>query len=385
MKTVIFIFISSLSISVLRISAQDDPPEKTSPLSFEASYIGDVVRNFSGGIKKGSSYLGLANFKISFDTKAARLWKGGQLFINAANAHGGNPSADLVGDFHTVSNIEADEISYIHELWYKQTLNQFEIVGGLQDLNTDFVSSEFGSLYINSTFGTPSTIADNVPSPIFPLTSIGISLKWNISDKGNWKIAVFDGLPTELSHNAHNLKWNFNKDEGVFAVSEYQFTPEFKTGVKGSYRAGIYYHSQLVVTAEENNKTKLYNYNTGLYVIADQMIYQKPGSNGGLGIFAQLAISPKAINTHNLYYGLGLSYQGLFKNREDDKLGIAFTNAGFSEKDKKNETVLEICYKAQLTENLYIQPDLQYVIHPEGTGQTLANATVGFIRFGISF
>lgn len=385
MKTIIFIFIISFLLFTFESSAQNEKPVNRSPFSFEASYIGDMVRNFSGGIKKGSSYLGLANFKISFDTKAAHLWKGGQLFINAANAHGGNPSADLVGDFHTVSNIEADEITYIHELWYKQTLNQFEIVAGLQDLNTDFVSSEFGSLYINSTFGTPSTIADNVPSPIFPLTSIGVSLKWNISDKGNWKIAVFDGLPTELSHNAHNLNWNFNKDEGVFAVSEYQFTPAFKSGVNGSYRAGIYYHSQLVVTSEENNKTKLYNYNTGLYIIADQMIYQKPGSNGGLGIFAQLAISPKAINTHNLYYGLGLSYQGLFKNREDDKLGIAFTNAGFSEKDKKNETVLEICYKAQLTENLYIQPDLQYVIHPEGTGQTLPNATVGFIRFGINF
>lgn len=385
MKSKLFIFVYLLYLSAGKISAQNDTSENKSPLTFEAAYIGDLVRNFSGGIKKGTSYLGLANFKLIFDTKAARLWKGGQLFINAANAHGGDPTANLVGDFHTVSNIEADEITYIHELWYRQTIKQFEIVAGLQDLNTEFVSSEYGGIFINSTFGTPSTIADNVPSPIFPLTSVGLSLKWNISEKGTWKVAVFDGLPTELSHNQHNMNWNFNKDEGVFAVSEYQFKPTLKTGLKGSYRTGIYYHSQLVVTNKENNKTKLYNYNTGLYIIADQMIYQKTGSNGGLGIFAQLAISPKAINTHNLYYGLGLSYQGLFKNREEDKLGIAFTYAGFSEKDKKNETVLEICYKVQLTGNLYIQSDLQYVIHPEGTDQTLPDATVGFIRFGINF
>jgi porin len=385
MKTVIFIFISSFSISILRISAQNDPPEKKSPLTLEASYIGDVVRNFSGGIKKGTDYLGLANFRLSFDTKAAHLWKGGQLFINAANAHGGDPSATLVGDFHTVSNIEADEITYIHEFWYKQTINHFEIIAGLQDLNTDFVSSEYGSIFINSTFGTPSTIADNVPSPIFPLTTVGLALKWHVSETGTWKIAAFDGLPTELSRNSHNLNWKLDKDDGIFAVTEYQVAPITRNGLKGSYRAGIYYHSQVVLNSEENNKTKLFNYNTGLYIIADQMIYQKPGSKGGLGVFAQLAISPKAINTHNRYFGLGLSYQGLFNKRSNDKLGVAVTNAGFHDKIKNDETIIEICYKIQLTENLFIQPDLQYVIHPEGTDKVLKNATVGFIRSGINF
>ena len=74
-------------------SAQNDTIGKKSPISFEAVYTGDMVRNFSGGIKKGNSYLGLANFRMSFDTKAAHLWNGGQFFINAANAHGGNPTA----------------------------------------------------------------------------------------------------------------------------------------------------------------------------------------------------------------------------------------------------------------------------------------------------
>jgi len=384
MKTKI-LYICLLILSAGRISAQNDTIEKKSPVTFEAAYIGDVVRNFSGGIKKGTSYLGLANFKISFDTKVAHLWNGGQLFINAANAHGGDPTAKLVGDFHTVSNIEADELTYIHELWYKQTFNRFEIIAGLQDLNTDFVSSEFGGMFINSTFGTPSTIADNVPSPIFPLTSVGLALKWAVSESSTWKIAAFDGLPTEASRNQHNLNWELNKNDGIFAVTEYQLTPVTRNGLKGSYRAGIYYHSQLIVPDEANYETKLYNYNTGLYIIADQMIFQKPGSNEGLGIFAQLAISPKAINTHNRYFGFGLSYQGLFKGRGNDRMGLAVTTAGFSDKSKMVETVVEISYKAQLTENFYIQPDLQYVINPEGTDQVLKNATVGFLRFGFNF
>jgi porin len=368
-----------------KATAPESGTEKKSPITFGASYIGDIVTNFSGGLKRGTSYLGLANLKLSFDTQEARLWKGGQFFINAANAHGGDPSKDLVGDFHTVSNIEADEITYIHELWFRQTINNFEIIAGLQDLNSDFVSSEFGSIFLNSTFGTPSTIADNVPSPIFPLTALGLSLKWNLSDRGTWKIAVFDGLPTELSRNPHNLKWKINKDEGIFGVTEYQFINLIRNRLKGSYRTGIYYHSQLIEIDADNTENKLFDNNYGFYLIADQMIYQKPGTTEGLGLFAQVAFSPKAINTHYRYLGLGLSYQGLLNNRNEDKLGIAFTNAGFHDPLKRDETIIEISYKAQLTENLYIQPDLQYVINPGGTDLKLQNATVGFIRFGLNF
>ncbi len=342
----------------------------------EASYVGDVVRNFSGGIKRGTTYLGLANFKLSFNTDNARLWKGGLFFINAANAHGGDPSADLTGDFHTVSNIEADDITYIHELWYRQTFNKLEVIAGLQDLNSEFVSSEYGSMFINSTFGTPSTIADNVPSPIFPLTAVGISLKWNASLKNSFKVAVFDGLPTDFEHNPYNLNWDLEKDEGFLAVTEYQFS-----GNNGSYRAGIYHHSQLIETVEDNR----YYYNHGFYIIADQMVYSNQGRDGGIGVFGQVAFSPKAFNAHNIYTGMGLSWQGPFTKRGEDKLGIAFTYAGFNDDSRKDESVVEVFYKAQLTENIFIQPDFQYVINPEGTDQNLRNAMVGFVRFGLSF
>jgi porin len=82
------LYICLLIFSAGKISAQNDTISGKSPISFEAAYTGDIVSNFSGGIKKGTSYLGLANFKISIDTKAAHLWEGGQLFINAANTHG---------------------------------------------------------------------------------------------------------------------------------------------------------------------------------------------------------------------------------------------------------------------------------------------------------
>ena len=62
------------------------PLSTFSSLSFNATYIGDVVNNFSGGIKKGTTYLGLVNAKLDFNTEKARWWKGGELFVNLANS-----------------------------------------------------------------------------------------------------------------------------------------------------------------------------------------------------------------------------------------------------------------------------------------------------------
>ena len=42
---------------------------------------------------------------IGFDTEKANFWKGGELFINAANTHGGEPSASFIGDYQVASNI----------------------------------------------------------------------------------------------------------------------------------------------------------------------------------------------------------------------------------------------------------------------------------------
>ena len=113
--------------------------------SYSASYVGEIVTNHSGGIKPGTNYLGLANLKMGFDTHKGKLWKNGFLFINAASTHGGEPSTTLVGDFQGVSNIEAGNLTFLFELWYKQTIQNVNVIIGLQDLNASFAVNKNGS------------------------------------------------------------------------------------------------------------------------------------------------------------------------------------------------------------------------------------------------
>ncbi len=387
------VFLSSLFFAII-INAQQQSPFGEADSSFsinnikifthEASYIGDVIGNVSGGKKTGALFLGMANIKIGFETKNLGLWKGGEFFLNGASTHGGTPSEKLLGDFQVASNIEAGNHTYLHELWYKHSFETFEIVIGLQDLNAEFVTSEYAGSFINSSFGIPSLIADNIPVPIFPLTALGIAGKFKISEDVAIQAAIFDGLPEDFESNQYNVNWDLKSNDGVLVFSELQFATNFGN-MPGTLKAGYYFHSHLKETCPETKITEtVFDKNYGFYAVADQRIYQF-SENRVLGLFAQLAVSPTNINSHNYYLGGGINYTGIFDNEGEDAVGIAFAHAGFRDSSLKNETTIEMFYRVSITENLFAQPDFQYIINPAGTESNLNNALAFFMRFGINF
>ncbi|MDD4921559.1 MAG: carbohydrate porin [Bacteroidales bacterium] len=366
------------------ICAGERSESQGSPLSFEASYIGDGLANFSGGLKKGATYLGLANLGLFFDTQKAGLWKGGQFCIVGANTHGGTPSESLIGDFQIASNIEAGDLTYIHELWYRQSFGKLSTILGVQDLNAQFASSENAGLFLNSSFGIHSTISNNIPSPIFPLTALGWQFQYDFSEKVSGKVAIFDGLPEGFKHHTYNISWKLDPNEGYLLVSEFSLADLASAKLPGLYKLGVYYHNHYGLSNIFDAEERQDHQNYGFYLVADQSLYK--GIDGrSLSVFAQASLSPQSKNTNSSYLGMGLNYSGLLQGRTEDVLGLAVARAGFKNSVYPNETTMELTYKAQLTDHVYIQPDIQYVIRPSGTDEKLENALVGALRFGLDF
>ncbi|MDD4992034.1 MAG: carbohydrate porin [Paludibacter sp.] len=360
------------TIWLCSIQAQVDSNAKESSFKFQASYIGDLVSNFSGGIKTGTTYLGLANLKAGFNTEKANWWKGGQVFVNVGNTHGGEPSTTLVGDFQGVSNIEAGNLTFMYELWFKQNIGKFEITLGLQDLNSDFAVSENGALFTNSSFGIHSSLADNISVPIFPLTALGANIHYNISDTYTWEAAIFDGTPDDFEKNPYNLNWKLSKEQGYLLVTEFRSNKTLIKGKNGIYKFGAYYH-------QHNDSIDNQQRNGGLYLVADQQITDK------LSLFTQIGYSPKKLNYNNKYFSIGFNYKGLFNKRPADQFGLAMNYASIESSNIGSETAFEMTYKYELCEHIYLRPDIQYIINPAGTNSKLKNALVGFLRFGIDF
>lgn len=363
-----FLIMSLFALLFLTGNAQTDSLQNTSAFNYTASYTGDMVNNLNGGIKTGSNYLGMAHIGLGFDTEKARWWKGGELCIDFMNTHGDTPSANLIGDIQIASNIEAGNLSVLYELWYKQSFGKVSVTLGLQDMNSNYAVTENGGLFVNSSFGVHTVMSDNVTLPIFPITALGIDFKWQLTSNFDWSIALFDGTPN--SHNPYNTNWIIGKDDGYLLVTEFHLHKSLLKNQEGCYKLGGYYH-------QHNSWYIPYHENGGFYLIADQNFSRK------LSAFTQIGFSPNTINNHNHFYSLGVNYKGFSKKRTDDMLGLAFAYFGIDDASIKHETTIELTYKMVLNEHLYIQPDIQYIINPAGSGNKLNNALVGIVRFGV--
>jgi len=356
---------------------------KSSVWKLNATYKGDFVSNFSGGIKTGSTYLGLADLFVNFDAEKAGLWKGGSFLLHGANTHGGEPSANLIGDFQIVSNIEAGNHTFLYELWYKQTFANLETTIGLQDLNIEFAGSDVASLFINSSFGIHSVISDNIAAPVFPLTTPGITFCWNASEKIGIKTALYKGCPINFDSNPNNLRWNLNHLQGLLSVTEGQFSWISANQAKNNVlKSGVFFHQHCpesdVVNSETGNKLA---YDYGFYLVGDHQCNAE--KNHGLSIFYQLGVSPR--NDNFAYLGAGCAYRGLISAKGTDEFGLAVAHGMLTDERGKDETTFELTYKVQITNQIYIQPNMQYVVHPGGTEEILKNATVGLLRLGLEF
>lgn len=364
------------------LSAQAQANECNKFLCFEAEYTGDIVNNFRGGLKRGTAYLGMANIQISFDVEKAGVLKGSSFFLHAANTHGAMPSKDYFGDLQVASNIEAGNHTFFQEIWIAYSLSDFRIIAGLQDLNVEFASSEYGSLFLNSSFGILPVISANIQAPIFPLTSPGITGSWQINDKTSWLTAIYDGSPTDFDFNPYNTNWQFNSGDGILIITELQRSLRLRE-LKGMYKLGCYTHNHFI-EARTNKEfpDSLYHTTDGFYAYADQQIL-KSGSKF-IGLFTQIGLSPSKSCFNKLYIGFGLNASGFFKKENPGTFGLAVAHLDFFEKSG-NETVIEFTYQKQIAENISIQPDIQYIINPSGTNTTPSNCLLGMIRFGLSF
>lgn len=374
----------AMLLNTLNGYSQSGDDDQASALHVYATYKGDFVSNFKGGIATGSNYLGLADLFLSFNTEKAGLWKGGEFLIRGANSHGGEPSALLVGDFQGITNIEAGNHTFLYELWLKQAISHVTATIGLQDMNAEFANSEVSSFFLNSSFGIHSVIADNISAPIFPITKPGITLCGNVSKKITLKTAIYKGCPVDFDTNPYNLDWDVEYEKGFLWMTEGQYS---WTGIReksNTLKAGTFFHQHCEESSMDHMETvNSLTYDYGFYLVGEHQVFSDSDKSRGLNLFYQVGFSPR--NDNFGYFGAGCTYSGWLSSKGTDVLGLAVADCLLNDADGKDEITFELSYKFQLNPQIYLQSDLQYVVHPGGTDVLLKNATVGLLRLGMEF
>lgn len=334
--------------------------------------------------------MGMLNVSLGLDTEKANLWKNGEFIIHGMNTHGGEPTADLVGDYQTFSNIEAGPGTVMYELLYTHYFNKFSLSAGMHDLNGEFTVTDYGLTFANSSFGITPVGSGTVPVSIFPVITLGVVARYEISDNIKWLGAIYDGDPGDYETNKHSMQWTVNYEEGVLLVSEVQFSNSSESH-PGIYRLGGMFHNGLFSNIVDGADVR---FNHNWYVMADQMVMPKNDNpDQGLGLFLQVSGAPKQLNFNNFYLGFGLNYMAPFTSRPDDVIGLGIAKANISPEMNKialpgenytSETAIELIYKFQFGDHFALMPEFQYIVNP-GANALLDNALVGMLRFELAY
>ena len=332
-------------------------------IDIQSSYMTNsfVMRSRQKHITKGT-YQGLYNLSVDFDSEKLKLYKGGKLHILYQVGKKGLSSPDFLNTYSDMSSYNPTKsINQISELYYEQSIKDdlLNIKFGKQDANMDFQALDTGFEFLNLSF----SFIDNTPMPLFPSQQMGVRARVKLPKEIYIQNGFYDG----------NLKIGATPKSFFTGENNYlNMTEIYKlTDVKG--KSGKYLIGDWIKTGKyESYKNSNERNNYGIYAGFEQKLTDRfDDKSGGLSVFGQFGYARNSINDVPYYGGGGFVFKGITEKRRDDSIGLAFGWHQFNRNLHRTENataekVIELFYKIKLTEFLYIQPDVQYIIKPSG-------------------
>jgi porin len=294
----------------------------------------------------------------------------------------------------------------------------------------EFIDQPLSKLFTNNAIESSKGVGGNIPfSSSF--STWGGTLKVKPVDWYYAKAGLFMAFPKATSTANHGLAFQgFEQDpsqNGLMVMAETGVTPKLGSAeLPGKYAFGGYYFG--VDKNSFNGTSNSGQY--GFYWQADQMLFReaspeepapmgkgssdgksvagdksfkapvdmkKPAlSDQGLSMFSLFTVAPSNNNLYPFYFQTGLVYKGLIPYRDDDLLigAIAYGSYSFSNienlqqdgvANQPNYTmVLEGGYRFKINGWAFVQPFVQYIIKPNGTG-AVQNATILGVLAGVNF
>lgn len=381
---------------------------KAAGVSVRLNYTTETLGNVSGGEQTGWAYADNIGFELALDLDRL-LGFGGTTLLGKLSQRDGLSTS---GRF--IAPSEGGNTFTVQELYGGQTFKVSNVqlitrlVGGRLDLaygrliaNDDFLRSDLYCQFANNSFcGSPKPVFLQNPFTFtaYPLATWGARGRYDTPSRDwTFQAAVYDGDPegkggdpSNPGRNEHGTWWGFGSN-GVALAGEvhYHVNRASADALPGVYKAGGFYLTgQYRDLGQAGNATQAGD--GMIWLLADQRLTREaPGSGRGLSAFGALVFSlTDRANDMSSYFNMGLIYEGLFPGRPRDRTGLAFTAGWFGSAynrgraaaglaEKSTEGVVELNHLFLLGLGIGLQPDVQWVLRPAGTGAIADAFAVG--------
>lgn len=350
------------------IAASQPPPlDEAQALSFYGHWDSDAVNYFSGGLNPGFVFNSVAVGGVTFKGDALGLPH--SIFnFSVMGTRTGLGAEKLLGDsLINPSNIEGERNRLVLDtaFWQQNWLNQpglnLSTRTGLFDLSADFINTGNAGQLLNSSFGLDPAMTGNFTASTFPKNGSGIVATLDNAQLGRDTppLTLKAGL---IQGDVNSQTQPFN--QGVLNIIEGQWQPE----AGSAYKIGFW-------QKRGDNLATV----RGSYLSAEHNLYAQGAQSLDGFIRASLASGQGDNLQINRYFSAGFNWQAPFAARPDDYLTLGVGGVRLHPTGQ-TERLFEAAYIIKLTTRVYLQPDIQYIQHPNGN---LPSAWVGIVRLHI--
>jgi porin len=363
-------------------------------LKVDGNYQTDLLANPIGGEGQGFAYAGTAEISLDVDLERIAGLEGTRFFIAGYWASGDDLSGTEIGNLIGVAQAFNGRTVALAQMYLEQELfaGGLDVALGRLSVGDDFATSDLYESYVSSGVNdNPFAISANAPSfTADPFAQWGLRAIARPTEETRLAAGIYNADPDVTKDGRHGVDFALDPADGVLALAEagYRWNQAGNdTGLPGSATLGGYFDSSEFDYVDGSDRTRHGNY--GFYLLVDQTAYREggPGSRQGLTPWVALTLAPdEKINPIPFSAAGGLVYRGLLPGRDDDLTATAVYHGAFSDhlSDRSAETVVEVNHRVQLAPWLYVTPDFQYVIRPDGRSDVDDAAVLGG-EVGIDF
>jgi carbohydrate-selective porin OprB len=348
-----------------------------------ASYVGALQTNVTGGRDQVWSYAGQLSIAANVDFSELIKTPGLSAYVEISWGTGSNLAGSLDSPILT-SGLYAPSF-YLGEMYVQQKLlkKNLTILAGRLAAANAFAALPVFANYVNYGINpNPFSLGENDETFFGPPTGTewGAQATYAVKPSIQITAGAFNTNVNSANGNNHGTDFAFQEgNKGVLAIGEIDYLRNQSansSGKPGQITAGIL-HSNNSLPAL-TNPAQLSNGYTGVYLMGQQMVFRPdgPGTSRGATVWAAWALNSKpVISPVPVFWGLGLSYEGLVPTRKNDVFSVGLIRADASKyaPPSYTEDLLELNYQWTHSRYLAIIPHYQYLWNRESHDSRRAN------------
>ncbi|MEI6072930.1 MAG: carbohydrate porin [Verrucomicrobiae bacterium] len=372
-------------------------------------YYGVFLGNPTGGLDQSVGYSHEIVIGGHFDLDKMIGWKGAVLTASFADGTGHNLSQNI-GNYFTVSESYVENTGVLFDLYLTQKLfdDKLDLRIGRMSTGQFFATLPAFGLQVNGGInGNPNNLFSNAPFHAGITATNAAMIKYKPTKESYVSTGIFQATPRLGVYAYHGADFSIRQSDGILMMFEGGWKPTFgaskglskdkevvaNPGLPGIYKVGGYWSNYTFDQFSGGQIANAY----GFYAMGQQMVWRSSKeANDNFSLWGGVVYSPQTNISSNPFMGMaGTIWQGLIPGRDQDQWLTCFLISNYSRSYANSpsnpgtttptyEAVLETSYVIQLNKYISIQPDIQYVIRPNGYGN-IPNALVIGLQSVISF